>query len=313
MRSSLIINGWLLLCGGILLGSCNQNKKTIEQAATPQTALTSKPTLVYRPTGPDPAVADLLPISGDTLIAVKNYGGLTVTTDAGRHWKGQNDQRQNPDFLFIKDLTIDQHHVLWGLDSWPGIHEAPYSRLSHSTDFGKTWTQQQFNPTTFFPYTIYSSPGQALQIVTYDGNVCQIQDQIGRKWKYVKTISELNQRVNDTIYDDGYVAGARFKFLKTGQVFSRSSKGWKPVATAGFINWVDDVCSCQGSTYITGRNSAAAPPNNYLIRAANGRVQDTIRIQQEQLRLRCDSKGRLWLFNFRGIWEKSGKSILKRY
>lgn len=303
----------LLLIGGIVLGSCNQKTKQVEQAAPPLTASTSKPKLVYRPTGPDPAVYDLLPVSGDTLIAVKWHGGLAVTTDAGKHWKGLHDQRKKPNFLYIKYLTIDQHHVLWGLDSWPGIHEPAYSRLAYSADFGETWTRQEFDTRTFFPYEFYSRPGQALQVVTYDGKVYQLQDRVGKKWKVIQAITELDHSVNDTIYDDSYFAGARFKFLETGHLFSRAGKGWQPIATAGFMNQLDDVCTCQGGTYLTGQNRAADPPIHYVVHAAQGRVQDTIRTQEEQQQLRCDSKGRLWLFSFRGIWLKQGSQFLKRY
>ena len=308
-----MLKWWLLLFGEIVLGSCNQKKRQVEQVATPQTTSTSKPKLVYQPTGPDPAVYDLLPVRGDTLIAVKWYGGLAVTTDAGRRWKSLHDQRKEPGFLYIKCLTIDQHHILWGLDSWPGIHEPAYSRLAYSTDFGETWTRQEFDTYTFFPYEFYSQPGQALQVVAYNGKVYQMQDRVGKKWKIIQAITELNNSVNDTIYGDSYFAGAHFKFLETGQLFSRSGKGWQSVATAGFINQLDDVCPCQGSTYLTGQNSAADPPIHYVIRTAKGQVQDTIRTQEEQQQLRCDSKGRLWLFSFRGIWEKSGKKFLKRY
>jgi hypothetical protein len=308
-----MLNGWLLLFGGLVLGSCDQQKKPVAQAASPQPVSASAHKLVYLPTGPDPGVFDLLPVNGDTLIAVKWHGGLAVTTDAGKQWKGLHDQRQSSDFLYLKYLTIDQHHVLWGLDSWPGIHEPAYSRLAYSTDFGKTWTRQEFDTHTFFPYEFYSRPGQALQVLTYEGKVYQVQDRVGKKWKVVQAITELDHSVNDTIYDDSYFDGARFKFLETGKLFSRSKKGWQPVATAGFMNQLEDVCPCQGSTYITGQNSAADPPIHYVVRAAKGRVQDTIRTQQEQQQLRCDSKGRLWLFSFSGIWQQAGKQLQKRY
>lgn len=84
----------LLLFGGRVLGSCNQKEKQVGQAATSQTASASKPKLVCRPTGPASAVYDLVPVSGETLIAVKWHGGLAVTTDAGKQWKGLHDQRK---------------------------------------------------------------------------------------------------------------------------------------------------------------------------------------------------------------------------
>jgi hypothetical protein len=304
----------LLLYVGLVLGSCHQKKKQLEQAATPQTATTSTPRLIYRPTGPDPAVYDLLPVRGDTLIAVKWHGGLALTTDAGKQWKGLHDQRNKPDFLSIKYLTIDQHHVLWGLDSWPGIHEPAYSRLAYSTDFGQTWTRQEFDTHTFFPYAFYSRPGQALQVVTYDGKVYQMQDRVGKKWKVLQAIAELDNSVNDTLYGDSYFANARFKFLETGQLFSKVSAKWKPLVTIDFITEVHDVCSCSGSTYVVGYKGGSSPTPHYLVRITGGQVRDTITLADEdQNYLRCDAQGRLWLFNFRGIWEKSGKKLLKRY
>jgi hypothetical protein len=309
-----MVKWWLLFSGGVVLGSCNQEKMQVEQAATPRIILKSKPKLVYRPTGPDPAVYDLLPVGGDTLIAVKWQGGLAVTTDAGKHWKELHDQRNKPDFVYFKYLTIDQHHILWGLDSWSGIHEPSYSRLAYSIDFGETWTWQEFDTHTFFPYEFYSQPGQALQVVTYQGKVHQLQDRIGKQWEVIQAIAELDHSVNDTIYGDAYFAGVRFKFLETGRLFARGPASWKPVATIGFINEVNDVCSCAGSTYVVCYNGSSSPTPHYLLRIKGGQVRDTIIFPNEdQKYLRCDKQGRLWLFNFRGVWEKSGKRLLKRY
>jgi hypothetical protein len=297
-----------------MLGCGNQQKKQAAQAAPPHLLLHSKPKLVYRPTSPNPAVYDLLPVHGDTLIAVKWHGGLAVTTDAGQHWTGLHDQRNKPDFVHFKYLTLDQHHVLWGLDSWPGIHEPAYSRLAYSTDFGKTWTRQAFDTHTFFPYTFYSHPGQALQVVTYEGNVYQLQDRLGKKWKGSRALAELNNTVNDTIAVDSYHDGARFRFLAGGQVFARAKQGWHLITTLPFINSLDDACSCNGSLYLLGYNTSTPyPSSHYLVRLKGNQLKDTIRLQEEQQQLRCDSKGRLWLFSFRGVWEKTGQNFAKRY
>lgn len=59
----------------------------------------NRPKLVYKSTGPDKAVYDLLPVNGDTLIAVKWHGGLGLTTDAGLHWQSLHDQAQKRDFF----------------------------------------------------------------------------------------------------------------------------------------------------------------------------------------------------------------------
>lgn len=170
---------------------------------------------------------------------------------------------------------------MWGLDSWPGIHEPAYSRLAYSTDFGQTWTHQEFDTHVFFPYEFYSQPGHALQVVTYEGNVNQLQDRIGKKWQVVQTIAELNHLGNDTTYNDSYFAGTRFKFLETGQLFSKVAAKWKPLVTIGLINTVDDVCSCAGSTYVVGYNGSRSPMPHYLLRVTGGQVRDTITFSDE--------------------------------
>lgn len=302
---------WWVLVFSVMLGACSQKRKQVEDLARPPAA--AQPRSLAQASKPSSAVSDLLPVGGDTLVAVKWHGGLALTTDGGRQWRALHDDASKPDYLFFKYLTIDQHQVLWGLDSWAGIHEPSYSRLAYSMDFGTTWTHQAFDTHTFFPYQFYSSPGQALQVVTLDGKVYELHDRVSKQWKLVQAIAELDHSVNDLVAGDSYFAGARFKFLEMGHLFSRSGKGWEPVVTAGFINEVDDVCACQGSTYITGQNRAADPPIHYLIRATQGQVQDTIRRQEQEEQLRCDGKGRLWLFNSKGIWEQTGKQFLKRY
>ncbi|MBH8556551.1 WD40/YVTN/BNR-like repeat-containing protein [Hymenobacter negativus] len=303
-----------LIALGCLSSSCNSESNQADKVKKPQTSSVAKPKLVYKPTGPDKAIYDLLPVNSDTLIAVKWHGGLAITTDAGLHWQNLHDQPQKHDFLYFKHLTIDEHHILWGLDSWPGMHEPAYSRLAYSADFGNTWKHLEFDTHKFFPYEFYSLPGKPLRIIAYDGTVSQMQDRAGKKWKSVKTVVELDNSVNDTIPGDSFFSGGQFKFLETGQLFSRTIKGWHPIVTAGFINEVNDVCSCAGSTYVVGYNGAVSPTPHYLLRIANGQVRDTTVLPDEDQRyLRCDKKGRLWLFNFRGVWRKSGNRLVYRY
>lgn len=74
-----------------------------------------------------------------------------------------------------------------------------YSRLAYSTDFGETWTRQEFDTHTSFPYPFYSRPGQALQVAPYDGIVYQLQNRVGKKWKVAPAIAELNKSVNKSL------------------------------------------------------------------------------------------------------------------
>jgi photosystem II stability/assembly factor-like uncharacterized protein len=307
-----------LIALSCLSSSCNSESNQAEKAKKPQTYTRAKPKLVYKPTGPDKAVYDLLPVNGDTLIAVKGHGGLALTTDAGLHWQSLHDQPQKHDFLYFKYLTIDEHHVLWGLDSWPGMHEPAYSRLAYSADFGNTWKHLEFDTHKFFPYEFYSLPGKPLQVVTFGGIVYQIQDRTGAKWKPLKKVAELDNSVNDTIPGDSYFSSGRFKFLETGQLFDRKDAGWKTIVKVGFINEVSDVCSCAGSIYLAGSNNSVSPTPEYLLHVKRGQVIDTTILPSgtqytEEKNLLCDNKGRLWIYNFRGIWQKSGDKLLKRY
>ncbi|RSK32541.1 WD40/YVTN/BNR-like repeat-containing protein [Hymenobacter metallilatus] len=264
----------------------------------------------------DAAVNDLLSIGKDTLIAVKHGGGLALTIDAGGHWQHLHDEEHTVDFVDFNSLTIDQQGVLWGLDRWAGMHEADYARLALSPDLGKTWLWHDFNPETFFPYSFYSQPGQPLQIVTNGGTVYQLQDQIGSSWRPKQYLSELDNTVNDTTSDDSYFAQHQFKFLKAGQLFRRTHTSWELVGITTFINEVEDVCACNGRIYFTSRGSAYGDSPDYLL-TANGPYQpaDTLRLQRklDQVRLRCDGRGRLWLFNYRGIWQKVGSTFQQRY
>ena len=85
------------------------------------------------------------------------------------------------------------------------------------------------------------------------------------------------------------------------------------ITTLPFMNSLDDACSCNGSIYLLGYNTSAPYPSpHYLARLCGGQLKDTVRIREQQ-HLRCDSKGRLWLFSFKGIWEKKGKIFHRRY
>lgn len=291
-----------------LLDCCHQKQNKAEQIGHPP------PLLVEQPKRPsesiDPfrnAVVDLLPVQGDTLIALKHLG-LVLTTDAGKHWQDIS-TRLPP----IAQLAIDHHHTLWGLDWSPGTHRGdPYSRLSYSTDFGKSWVEaQDFDPQTFFPVAFYSKQGHPIQVVTEDDKVFQLQDRIGKEWSFIRSIAGMDTR-QDTLATASYFANGRFKALKTGQLFAHTAKGWQPVAMVKMLKELHDVCSCQGRIYVTGRKQSG-DPTLYVLQIANGRVQDSIQTTEDYLALRCDSQSRLWLFGNKGIWQKGKHVLYKQY
>ena len=314
---------WAIFLAALLV-SCHEKQNKAEQAVQPLISSSEKAKPVHQPTGPLAHVEDLLPVHGDTLIAVMQFR-LALTTDAGRHWHDLPHSKSMP---LIKRLAIDQHHTLWGLDWWPGIHEAPYARLSYSTDFGETWAgYHKFDPETFLPYTFYSPPGYPIQMLTHgEEKLYQMQDRFGKQWAFIRSLAERDVKQDtlaeptlppvvreapDTAPRAKYFAAHRFKFLETGQLFARSPTGWQLAARIGMLNDLDDVCPCQGRIYVTGRNRNVDPTLS-LVQVANGRVQESIRTQEESLSLRCDSNGRLWLFGSNGVWQKRGRVLQKQ-
>lgn len=308
----------------VLLVSCHQNQNQAEQVVRPLAPSSDKAKRAHQPTEPIAHVEDLLPVHGDTLIAVMQFR-LALTTDAGRHW---HDLPRSKSMPLIKRLAIDQHHTLWGLDWWPGVHEAPYARLSYSTDFGHTWADShEFDPETFFPYAFYSPPGHPIQMLTRgEEKLYQMQDRAGRQWAFIRSLADPDRKpytleeptllpvervAADTSAAATYFAAGRFKFLTTGQLFARSTKGWQLAARVGGLNELDDVCPCQGSIYLTGRNREVDQTLS-LVQIANGRVRESISTPEESLGLRCDSNGRLWLFGNNGVWQKKGRVLQKQ-
>jgi len=262
-------------------------------------------------------VRGLLPISGDTLIAIKGDGGISTTTDAGKHWKTTHGNPKKVDYLFINDIIYDNHRVLWGLYSWRGIHEPSAARLAYSYDFGETWNWETFDIHTFFPVGFYSRAGQPLRIITQTGKVYQVHDLKGQHWDFIKHVPNLDKAHLDTTYREGQYNqelfdNARYKFLDKGQLLVRDGIRWKPVVTVGFIDRVSDVCRCDSSLYLTAHKDAINPSPYYLLRVAGGQVRHIIITNEGQNHLRCDGKGRLWVFSDFGVWQVIWGTALKK-
>jgi hypothetical protein len=276
------------------------------------------PDTIDRNTG----VKDLLPIQGDTLIAVRSpwgsqtsYGGIAITTDAGKHW--QTWHRNRPPNLRLDELTQDNHGVLWGLTSSVAFERVPnYARLYCSRDFGKTWNSHPFDTRTFHPIRIGSRPGQPLELVTKHGKVYRLQDPAGKQWAFIRYDPEWDADSLATHFDEARLGdrfnNGQYKFRDGGQLSARSGKKWKPVATLSFVNTVSDVCPCDTSLYVTAKNDALNPSPNYLLRVVDGQVRHIILTPEGNNHLRCDDTGRLWLFSDNGIWEMIWGTKLER-
>jgi hypothetical protein len=306
--------------GAILVFSCEQHKvqdKTSSWYSAVSSPNLSKPLLkVKRDTS---FVRGLLPIGGDTLIAIKGDGGITISVDAGVHWKTTHEDRHKPDFLLINDLAYDNNKVLWGLYSWQGIHEADAARIGYSRDFGKTWAWHKFDTRIFFPLNFYSEVGQPLQVVTHTGKVFQLQDHEGKQWKFLKHVPYLDGAHLDTTFDETrlseqLVDKAQYRFLDNGKLLARTSAGWKSITTIGFVDRVNEACTCDSSLYITAHKDAINPSPYYLLKINRGQVRHIIITEEGWNHIRCDKTGKLWVYSDSGIWEVMwGTALKKRY
>lgn len=147
--------------------------------------------LIIHETTKDNVINDVVDISKDTIIAVKHSRGLLLTTNGAKTWRDIF-----PDQL-TKESTIDDHGVVWAFDSWKGIHEASYSRLSGSTNLGKTWNKAEFDINKFFPLHIYSKPHEPLCIITRDYKIYRLTGKnLYTDWKFTDSIPRQEEFLN---------------------------------------------------------------------------------------------------------------------
>lgn len=302
----------IIAAGVLLLSACDKSGETTADKPWWKADTASKARSAER----EHSIYDLLPVAGDTLIAVKWYGGLMLTTDAGKRWQPLQAKREGPRYPSVKELTVDDKRVLWGLDSWVGIHEPDYSRLVFSKDFGRTWVRREFDTHTFFPVSFYSQPKQPMQLVTRTGKVYKPKDAAAQEWSFVAYKPTLNADSISTHpdeaqwkveFDDG-----TYKFMDDGKLLVQSGGRSRVLTTISFVDEIKDVCACDSSLYISGHNRSL-PSSDYLLRIINGQVRFVIIAPEDGSYLRCDDTNRLWLFSFRGVWElKWGTTLKKR-
>jgi len=243
-------------------------------------------------------IQDLLPINGDTLIAAKWYGGLIITYDAGKNW-----QVLAPDMLF-KKMTVDNKGVLWGIDSWRGIHEGDYSRLYKSTDKGRTWKETVFNTEKFFPLEITSKPNTPLRIITNDKKEYTLT---GKNplldWKYVSTNLEWEDEIRE----------GNFKILRRSKegALLRLTSNWDTIFTFKRL-YAFDLHIRQDTVYVVGGVGGNA--NAYFAYLTIDKQLKEFPIEGMQAYgIREDKKGRIWMFSTEGIYLLNNDKLEKRY
>jgi hypothetical protein len=243
-------------------------------------------------------VQDLLPINGDTLIAAKWYGGLMITYDAGKNW-----QVLSADMLF-KTMTIDNKGVLWGIDSWRGIHERDYSRLYKSIDKGKTWIETVFDTQKFFPLEIISKPHTPLHIITGDKKEYALS---GKNqlidWKYISTNSEWENEIRE----------GSFKILRKGKqgALLRLTASWDTIYTFKKL-YAFDLHVKRDTIYIVGAIGGNANAYFAYLTKDNQLREFTIEGMQAY-GIREDKKGRIWMFSTEGVYLLTNDKLEKRY
>ncbi|TPG37890.1 WD40/YVTN/BNR-like repeat-containing protein [Flavobacterium pectinovorum] len=129
-------------------------------------------------------INNITDISKDSIIACK-YSVLMYSTNGAKTWKNIETS-----FIF-KDITFTDKKILVGIDSWMGIHEADYSRIYISKDFGNSWETITFDTKKFFPMEIISNPKEQLCVLTSENKIYKLQGTDYKKdWVYVKTRPE---------------------------------------------------------------------------------------------------------------------------
>jgi hypothetical protein len=247
------------------------------------------------------AILDLLPVNADTLIAVKSHGGVLSTIDGGENWKDIS-----PD-IHLKQITIDHNNILWGLNSWIGIHEADYSRLAKSINNGKSWTVTEFNTRKFFPIKIVSQSHDTLDILTNDNKVFRL---IGNNpladWSFVRALPIKNIERLSIQYKD-------YKILTDGSLLKwQNPIKWDTLLRLRKISIPFGILSKDDTVFVAAGGYGGYKA--YFVSITNDSTIKEYPLECVQaLGVRLDSKGRIWTFGDGGIFLKVSDSLRNVY
>jgi hypothetical protein len=130
-------------------------------------------------------ITGILDISKDTILLVKSYKTLLLTTNFGKTWKDISPR------MIIYDVTIDHLGVLWINSTGGGIHEPKYSYYLNSIDSGKHWNTISWDPDKFWPVHILSKPHQPLKVITGENKIFQLTGtDVKKDWRYLDSLEE---------------------------------------------------------------------------------------------------------------------------
>jgi len=245
------------------------------------------------------AIHDLLSVSGDTLIGVKWESGIIVTTDGGKTWI------EKAHSTIIKEITIDNNGILWGLDCWIGIHEASYSRLMFSKDFGNSWERIDFNIDQLFPIAFSSKPHENLTIATIDNKTYRLTgNDYKTNWTLIDTV---DREADGAIYSLPYKISSRTILLK-----QNNNGVWDTLIKIPDISIPFEIIQSKDTLFI-----AAGGYGGYKALFASI-TNDTTLTKYEMPSIQAlgvvqDSKGRIWTFGDGGIFILQKNKLKKMY
>jgi hypothetical protein len=247
------------------------------------------------------AIHDLLPVNADTLIAVRWHNGLLTTNDGGKSWKViAND-------IHLKQITIDDNKVLWGLDSWVGIHESDYARLLMSKDAGNTWITTEFDTKKLFPIKIVSQPHEKLHILTFDNKIYELLgDDPVKDWSLIQSLHDMKN-------EPASVAHREYKLLENGSLLKWLNPiKWDTLLTLNEISIPFEILTKSDTLFIAaGGNDGYSA---YFASITNDSIVKEYPLQGAQaLGVRLDNRGRIWTFGDGGIFLRVSDSLRKVY
>jgi hypothetical protein len=245
------------------------------------------------------SIHDLLAVSGDTLIGAKWESGIIVTTDGGKTWI------EKAHSTSIKEITIDNNGILWGLNSWVGIHESSYSRLMFSKDFGNSWERIEFNVDQFFPTNFFSKPHENLAVATFDNKTYRLTGNDYKKnWTLIDT---LDQEADRSTYSLPYKISSSTFLLK-----QNNNGVWDTLIKIPDISIPFEIIQAKDTLFI-----AAGGYGGYKALFASV-INDTALTKYEMKSIQAlgvvqDSKGRIWTFGDGGIFILQKDKLKKMY
>ncbi len=253
------------------------------------------------------AIHDLIPVSGDTLLAAKWIGNVLRTFDGGKSWT----ELESP---MIKHLAVDKNKRIWGISSWIGIHEADYAKILYSDDLGESWVEKILDPAFFFPYRFRSEYSDNIQILTANDKLYEYlggPPNLVSSWKFIKQYYPYEYRMRFSAEDKTY----RVQSDTILEKFNPRKNNWRAILNLNvegkpyFRPIFHDLLIDSNKIYLAGEEDAGI-----LLEIINEKKVKAYPVAIKQpLGVRKDSRGRIWIYGGDGIFKKEANQMIKMY